>query len=172
MSALVRDLSNEKLALAYENWLSLETSNWTVGLLLLVEISRRHGTSFPHAQYLRGLRRIFEIKPTMRDREEQFFPANFAVPIAEIKTLFRDLGKDFCLATVEGVNIKPFTGSNRYAPPLIDSLERFNEQIELLLKDAIPRFKAASSGRLLTFGSCFAVNVADTCASVAARFTP
>ena len=155
-----QDLSNEQLSLALNNWLRLEMGDWIVCCVILIEISKRLGTTFPKEAYERALSRIAEIKPNIIGREEKYFPADFAVPIAEIKSIFGRVGKDMAVVSFEGNSEKKsFSGTNRYDIPIIDSIERFEEQIDLLLKGVSARFKAAANGRLVTFGSCFAVNV-------------
>ena len=172
----MKSLSKEELADAHENWMSTETTDWLPGLKFLIEFSARYSAALPKDIYVRTLRRIFEIKPTLRGREEKYFPENFAVPMSEIKALCEEVAKDLCMMAVEGVNVEPFigadvpdsvtgiklaapSGSKKYDVPCINSMERFDQEVDALLKAAMPKFKIATTQRLLTFGSCFALNV-------------
>jgi hypothetical protein len=159
MGIRISDVSEEQLESIFDRWLKLETTDWRLGLMLLIQISKRLGPRYPTQSYMTALRRLFEIKPTLRGREGKFFPANFAIPVDEIRAFFNEAAGDFCVAVVEGIHVRPVVGSEKYEVPLIDTAERFEQQVEVLLRKAGPQFKVVTSGRLLTFGSCFATNV-------------
>jgi hypothetical protein len=159
MAASIRDLSDTKLVEVYNSYLKSDTSNWTIGVGLLREISQRFGNRFGRASYLEGISRVVAIKPSLRGREEKFFPPDFAIPLPELKVVINDLTKDVCLAALENINLQPLRGTMRYEPPIVSDLAQYGRQVELLLGDSKGLFKGMESQRLLTFGSCFAVNL-------------
>jgi len=159
MATSLRDLPDEKLVEVYDSYLKSDTSNWTIGVGLLREISRRFGDRFGKASYLEGIGRVIAIKPSLKGREEKFFPSDFTIPLPELKTIVNDLTKDVCLAAVENINLRPLPGTMRYELPIISDPGQYGRQIELVLGESKGLFKSAGSQRLLTFGSCFAVNM-------------
>lgn len=67
--------------------------------------------------------------------------------------------RDVCLAAIENVNIAPLATTLRYELPVISDLAQFSAQADQLLGDRRALFTDMQSRRLLTFGSCFAVNI-------------
>jgi hypothetical protein len=159
MAVRIKDLSDAHLKDAYQSYLGSDTSNWAVGLSLLVELSRRFGAGYDRGSYLAGLKRVISIKPSLKGREEKFFPDNFVIPLPELKALINELTSDVCLAAIENVNIQPLAGTLRYEPPVITDLAQYAAQVEALLGQSKGIFKDMANRRLLSFGSCFAVNV-------------
>src|SRR5215470_2223511 len=107
MAVRIKDLSDAHLKEAYQSYLGSDTSNWTVGLGLLLELSRRFGNGFEKDAYVAGLKRVISIKPSLKGREDKFFPENFVIPLPELKALINELTSDVCLAAIENVNIQP-----------------------------------------------------------------
>ncbi len=99
------------------------------------------------------------IKPALRGREQEFFPPDFAIPLSELKIVVNELTRDVCLAAPESIIVRPLAGTMRYMPPIVSDLAQYGRQVELLLGDSKGLFKCMESQRLLTFGSCFAVNL-------------
>ncbi|MBY0511186.1 MAG: GSCFA domain-containing protein [Rhodospirillaceae bacterium] len=159
MGLSLKDISDRRLLKVYEKWLGDDKTNWIVGLTFLLEISKRLGTAFSKEDYFKGLQKIVGIKPALHGRAYHYFPADFAIPVNEIEALFQETEKDVGIAVAEPGNALEFYGSKSYVVPAIDSIEQFGEQVAALLKDVAPQFTQHASGRLLTFGSCFAVNV-------------
>lgn len=159
MATRVQDLDDQQLLDTYNSWFNANTGNWTLGVALLPEISRRFGARIDREKYLSGLRRIISIKPSLKGREEHFFPADFIIPIDEIRRLVEEMTRDVCLAAIENINIAPLGTTLRYELPLIKDLAQFSEQADSLLGDRKAIFSDMTSRRLLTFGSCFAVNI-------------
>lgn len=159
MATSIRDLSDAKLVEVYNSYLKSDTSNWTIGVGLLREISRRFGDRFEKASYLEGIGRVVAIKPVLRGRVEEFFPSDFAIPLSELKTVVNELTRDVCLAAPESVIARPVAGTIRYESPIITDRTQYGKQVELLLGNSKGLFKSTEPQRLLTFGSCFAVNL-------------
>jgi hypothetical protein len=159
MAVQIRDLSDTQLLDAYTSYLTSDISNWTIGVGLLREVSRRFGTRVERETYLAGLKRVVAIKPSLKGREEKFFPSNFAIPLPELRRLIVELTKDVCLAAIENVNVAPLAGTVRYEVPVIANFAQYGQQVDQLLGDAKSIFKDMEGRRLLTFGSCFAVNM-------------
>jgi len=159
MAVRIKDLSDAHLKEAYQSYLGSDTSNWTVGLGLLLELSRRFGDGFERDAYLAGLKRVIAIKPSLKGREGKFFPENFVIPLPELKALINELTSDVCLAAIENVNIQPLADTLRYDPPVIRDLDQYGAQVEALLGKSKAIFKDMTNRRLLSFGSCFAVNI-------------
>src|SRR5262249_6491387 len=138
--------------------LKAETSYWTIGVGMLREISRRFGSRCEKASYLEGISRVVTIKPVLKGRVEEFFPSDFAIPLSELKTVVNELTRDVCLAAPDSVIVRPLPGTMRYELPIVSDRAQYGRQVELLLGDSKGLFKSTESQRLLTFGSCFAVN--------------
>lgn len=159
MATRVQDLTDQQLLDTYNAWFSANTGNWTLGVALLPEMSRRFGARMDRELYLTGLRRIVSIKPALKGREGQFFPADFIIPLVEIRALVDDMTRDVCLTAIENVNIAPLATTLRYELPVIKDLAQFSAEADRLLGDRRALFTDMQSRRLLTFGSCFAVNI-------------
>src|SRR5262249_50861937 len=82
----------------------------------------------------------------------------FAIPLPELKAVVNDLTKDVGLTALENINLRPLPGTIRYEPRIASDLAQFQSQVEALLGESRGLFKNTESQRLLTFGSCFAVN--------------
>src|SRR5215510_2864032 len=150
MATSIRDLSDAKLVEAYNSYLRSDTSNWTIGVGLLREISQRFGDRFARASYLEGISRVVAIKPSLKGREEKFFPSDFAIPLSELKNVVNELTKDVCLAAVENINLRPLRGTMRYELPIVSDLAQYGRQVDGLLGDAKGLFRNMASQRLLT----------------------
>jgi GSCFA family len=159
MAVRIKDLADDQLLGVYDTYLQSDTANWTVGVGLLTEISRRFGARHSRDSYLAGLRRVVAIKPSLKGREEKFFPPDFVITLPELKRLVDDLTKDVCLAAVENISVPQLAGTLRYEVPIMADLARYGEQVDALLGQSKSIFKHMQDRRLLTFGSCFAVNI-------------
>jgi hypothetical protein len=159
MAAMLKDLSDKQLLDVYNSYLASDTSNWMIGMGLLAELSNRYGNSFDKDSYLAVIKRIVAIKPTLKGREEKFFPPNFVIPLPQLKILVEELTMDTCLAAIEDGAIQPPAGTLRYGMPIISDPREYGAQVDALLGSSKSIFKDTRAGRLLTFGSCFAVNI-------------
>jgi hypothetical protein len=155
----VKALSDGQLVEAYDSYLKSDAANWTVGVGLLREISSRFGERFERASYMEGIKKVVAIKPSLKGREERFFSSHFVIPLPELKIIIENLTKDICLAAIENVNMPKPEGTLHYKLPIISDHEQYTVQIGDVLGHSKALFDPAGRGRLLTFGSCFAVNM-------------
>jgi hypothetical protein len=162
MSTNIRDLGDQQLLDSFKKYMAADTANWTIGLALLVEMSRRFKTGLDREIYMTGLRRIISIKPSLKGREEHFFPADFVIPLSEVKALIQAQTADVCLAAVENISVAPLAGTLRYEMPIMTDVAGFGARADLILGKRRGLFTQLEAGRLLAFGSCFAVNIGRT----------
>jgi len=159
MATSLKDLTDAQILAAYQNWYDSNGNSWAAGRALLPEVSRRFGARLDPEFYRLGIRRIVAIKPSVKGRERDLFPKDFIIPLPEIMAIVADATRDVCLAVIDNDLPEMANITLRYEPPIIKDNEQFRAEADALLGDRRGLFADMSSRRLLTFGSCFAVNM-------------
>lgn len=156
----ISSLSDEKMARAYNKWFAADSDNWRSGLAMLCEMSRRFGMKLEEKFYVDGVKRLATIKPSFQHREHIFFPDTFVLSLDKIKETINEVTSHGVFGMVEGSAVASLSSKTmRYQVPQIHTEDDFATFVNGLLGDKKGLLGAMEGRKLITFGSCFAVNI-------------
>lgn len=158
-------MNAEQALRAYDSYLASGSHDWRVGMTLLKGIQSFFGDKLDRSVYLKGIRRIAEVKPSVINREDYFFDKITIVPMEVIKSTVQETTKNGFFGIVEGHNVANLGGDasevKRYKVAIMRTHEEFASRAAFTLGSRRGILKGKEASKIVTFGSCFAVNVGE-----------